>query len=174
MITWTVWCSQFDWVGCSRWVTGGTWFGDPYRGPIFSIVKDALNKRIFLSTQTGEIYIYNISKPEKPMILRTLQNRISNASTLTRAETTSSLQVMMAAKLVSLIWESREGKVCQTSYFHARQSRNHKKSQGRGCQCCFLGCHWRATSKSSSPAKLKLPTSSLLETTRCWRRAPMV
>ena len=48
--------------------------GVPHKEPIFSMLRDTLNKRIIFGTKTGEIYIYDISQAEKPKILTVLQN----------------------------------------------------------------------------------------------------
>jgi WD40 repeat protein len=48
--------------------------GVPHKEPIFSMIRDTLNKRIMFGTKTGEIYIYDISQAEKPKILTVLQN----------------------------------------------------------------------------------------------------
>lgn len=48
--------------------------GVPHKEPIFSMIRDTLNKRIFFGTKIGEIYIYDISQAERPKILNVLQN----------------------------------------------------------------------------------------------------
>ena len=48
--------------------------GVPHKEPIWSMVRDTLNKRIFLGSKIGEIYLYDISQAEKPKILTLLNN----------------------------------------------------------------------------------------------------